>query len=51
MGECLLNVIDDALYECFRDNKILTLPGDYFDISWTALKVIEADNRITITKD
>lgn len=51
MGECLLNIIDDALYECFRYNKILTLPGDYFAVSWTAFNVIEADDRITITKD
>lgn len=51
MGECLLNVIDDTLYECCRNNKILILPGDYFTISWTAFKLIEADNRITVTQN
>lgn len=51
MGECLLNVIDETLYEYLSKNNILVLPDDFSTLSWTIFKEIEADSRITITED
>lgn len=51
MGECLLNVIDDIFYEYASKDNLLMLPDDYNTITWICFKIIESDERITITKD